>query len=60
MVQGEETDGTPTIPDPMPIDSDATNPDRDPHPTPIDGDEAPANADLNAGALSQPTGTGTP
>jgi hypothetical protein len=54
MAQGEETDGTPTAPDPL--EGEAT----DPGATPTDDAGDPQNADLNPGALSQPTTTGTP
>jgi hypothetical protein len=52
MTQGEEPDGTPTAPDAEGYDGD---PDKDAGATPTDSDESPQNADLNAGALSQPT-----
>jgi hypothetical protein len=55
MAQGEEPDGTPTAPDP-----DDGDPDKDARATPTDDDRSPRNADLNAGALSQPTGTSNP
>ena len=55
MAQGEEPDGTPTAPDP---DGDEADPDKDAGATPTDHAEDPQNAVLNAGALSQPTGTG--
>lgn len=58
MAQGEATDGTPTRPDP--VERDETGPDNDASATPTDGAGDPQNADLNAGALSQPTTTGTP
>jgi hypothetical protein len=58
MAQGEETDGTPTAPDP--VEGDETDPDKDASATPTDDAGDPQNADLNAGALSQPTTTGTP
>jgi hypothetical protein len=58
MTHGEEPDGTPTAPDQP--ENDETDPDQDTAATPTDRDDAPHNADLNAGALSQPTTTGTP
>ena len=57
MAQGEETDGTPTAPDR--VEGDATDPDKDGSATPTDDQSDPRNADLNAGALSQPTSTDT-
>jgi hypothetical protein len=58
MAQSEETAGTPTAPDP--VEGDETDPDKDASATPTDDAGDPQNADLNAGALSQPTNTGTP
>jgi hypothetical protein len=58
MAQGEETDGTPTVPDP--VEGDESDPDKDASATPTDDAGDPQNADLNAGALSQPTTTGAP
>jgi hypothetical protein len=58
MAQGEEADGTPMAPDP--VEGDETDPDKDASATPTDDAGDPQNADLNAGALSQPTTTGTP
>jgi hypothetical protein len=58
MAQGEEPDGTPTTPDP--VDGDAADPDKDSSATPTDGEDSPRNADLNAGALSQPSSTDSP
>jgi hypothetical protein len=58
MAQSEEAEGTLTAPDP--VDGDETDPDKDARPTPTDDARDPQNADLNAGALSQPTNTGTP
>jgi hypothetical protein len=58
MAQGEETDGTPMAPDP--VEGDETDPGKDAGATPTDDAGDPQNADLNAGALSQPTTTGTP
>ena len=58
MAHGEETDGTPMAPDP--VERDETDPDKDASATPTDDAGDPQNADLNAGALSQPTTTGTP
>jgi hypothetical protein len=58
MTQGEEPDGTPTAPDQP--GGDESDPDQDGGATPTDDDTAPSNADLNAGALSQPTSTDTP
>ena len=58
MAQGEETDGTAPAPDP--VEDDETDPDKDGSATPTDDAGAPQNADLNAGALSQPTSNGTP
>jgi hypothetical protein len=57
MAQGEETDGTPTAPDPA--DGNETDPDKDDSATPTDDAGDPQSGDLNAGALSQPTTTGT-
>jgi hypothetical protein len=57
MTQGEEPDGTPTAPDPS---TDESDPDQDSGATPTDDANAPSNADLNAGALSQPTSTDNP
>jgi hypothetical protein len=57
MTQGEEPDGTPTAPDPG---GDQGDPDKDGRATPVDDDQSPRNADLNAGALSQPTSTHEP
>lgn len=54
MTQREEPDGTPTAPDPA---SDEADPDKDARATATDDDRSPHNADLNAGALSQPTST---
>lgn len=56
--QREETDGTPTASDP--VEGDKTDPDKDGSATPTDDAGDPQNADLNAGALSQPTSNGTP
>jgi hypothetical protein len=56
MAQGEEPDGTPMAPDP---EGDEADPDKDAGATPTDDAGGPQNADLNAGALSQPTSTGT-
>jgi hypothetical protein len=58
MAQGGETDGTPTAPDA--VEGDEADPDKDASATPKDDAGGPQNADLNAGALSQPTTTGTP
>ena len=58
MARSEETDGIPTAPDP--VEGDETDPDKDASATPTDDAGDPRNADLNAGALSQPTNTGTP
>jgi len=58
MARSEETDGTPTAPDP--VEGDEADPDKDASATPTDDARDPQNADLNAGALSQPTDTGTP
>jgi hypothetical protein len=58
MARSEETDGAPTAPDP--VEADETDPDKDASATPTDDAGDPQNADLNAGALSQPTNTGTP
>jgi hypothetical protein len=58
MAQDDETDCTPTAPDP--VDGDKTDPDKDAGATPTDDAGDPPNADLNAGALSQPTSSGTP
>ena len=58
MARSEETDGIPTAPDP--VEGDETDPDKDASATPTDDAGDPQNADLNAGALSQPTNTGTP
>jgi hypothetical protein len=52
MAQGEEPDGTPTAPD---SEVDDADPDKDAGATATDHAENPKNADLNAGALSQPT-----
>jgi hypothetical protein len=54
MAQGEETDGTPTAPDP--VEGDETDPDKGASATPTDD----AGDPQYAGALSQPTTTGTP
>lgn len=58
MAQGDETDRTPTPPDPE--ESDESSPDKDSSATPTDDAGDPQNADLNAGALSQPTSSDTP
>jgi hypothetical protein len=54
MAEGDETDGTPTAP--APAKGDESDPDKDSSATPTDDEGSPRNADLNAGALSQPTG----
>jgi hypothetical protein len=41
-------------------DAGETDPDKDASATPTDDATDPQNADLNAGALSQPTGQGAP
>jgi hypothetical protein len=53
MTQGEEPDGTPAAPEAP--DERASDPAQEAGPTPTDDAAAPPNADLNAGALSQPT-----
>jgi hypothetical protein len=58
MAHSEDMDGTPASPDP--VEGDETDPDKDASATPTDNAGDPQNADLNAGALSQPTTTGRP
>jgi hypothetical protein len=52
MTENEQSDGTPATPDP---EADGTDPDKDSGATATDHASDPQNADLNAGALSQPT-----
>ena len=52
MAEGDDSAGTPTTSEPS---SDETDPDKESGATPTDHAEDPENADLNAGALSQPT-----
>lgn len=52
MTEDEESDGGTTASDP---ETDDTDPDKDPGATATDHAGDPQNADLNAGALSQPT-----
>ena len=56
MTDAEEVDGTPVAAD---VAADDEDPDKDASATATDHAGDPKNADLNAGALSQPTSPAT-
>jgi hypothetical protein len=58
MSHDDAPDAAAVAPDPE--NNPEFDPDQDAGPTPTDDDGAPANAELNAGALSQPTSNEMP